>query len=102
MQVIYKYPLTGPMTALRMPEGAEILCVQMQNDIPCVWALVNTSFDMETRRIMLVGTGHSVPAGCFIETYLGTIQMQGGALIFHVFDVSTWSGAHVPAGDEQN
>lgn len=100
MIVIYKYPLTGPMTAVRMPEGAEVLSVQMQGEIPCVWAIVNTVFELETRRFMLVGTGHAVPEGCYMETYLGTIQMSGGALIFHCFDVSNWSGAHVPVEDD--
>lgn len=51
----------------------------------CVWAIVDTEVETEARSIAVVGTGHEMGADNF--KYIGTAQMRGGALIWHVFEV---------------
>lgn len=67
-----------------MTRGAEILCVQNQNEIPCIWAAVDTDEIIETRKFVYCGTGHPAPEG----KYIGTALFRGGDLVFHFFDVT--------------
>jgi len=67
-----------------MPIGAKILCLQIQNDIPCVWAVVDTSVGHEGRVFSTYGTGHETPK--YPGIYIGTYQLHNGALVFHVFE----------------
>lgn len=82
MEAVYKYPLRK---TLSLPFGAEILCVQIQNDEPYIWAKVNPTAATETRKLLVVGTGHSI--GYENTRYVGTFQQAGGALVFHVFEI---------------
>jgi hypothetical protein len=82
---IYKYPLhVADEPVVRMPKGARILSAQAQHGALCVWAVVDTDQRYEDRRFRVYGTGHPVdtpPSWAFI----GTVQLTGGALVFHVF-----------------
>ena len=84
---IWKFPIkTTDVQKVKMPQGAQILCVQVQHDTPCLWALVHgPNSRAKERLIRIFGTGHEVefPGGL---VYIGTYQMQGGALVFHVFE----------------
>lgn len=81
---IWKYELEiVDDQSVNMPFGATILTVQVQNDIPCVWALVEPSNSAEPRAFHIAGTGHPFDGG---GKYVGTFQLHDGALVFHVFD----------------
>ena len=67
-----------------MPDGARILCAQMQGEALCIWAVVDPKADFTARRFAIRGTGH--PLYGDEGTYIGTAQQLGGALIWHVFD----------------
>lgn len=87
MKSIWKYSLRidGEQT-LDVPEGAEALTVQVQNGTPCLWMRIDPAAPMTLRKIITHGTGHPVP-----ETtgrYVGTYQIDGGDLVFHVFDAT--------------
>lgn len=69
---------------IEMPVMAKLLCVQVQNGAPQLWALVNPNAPMERRRILTLGTGH--PADGKPGEYVGTYQVEDGSLVFHVFD----------------
>lgn len=87
MNRIYKYNLeaTDEQTLL-MPLGARILCVQMQGPALCLWAEVDDAQTVEERRAFrVIGTGHPIPDAASL-TYIGTVQMRGGQLIFHVYE----------------
>ena len=92
-KTIYKYPLKiDDSVDVVMPAGAEILCVQTQTDRfgnggANIWAVVDPEVKTEVRRFAIRGTGH--PFGLENEdtNYLGTFQLHGGALVFHVFEV---------------
>ncbi len=87
MQTIYKYkcPVDDEVT-IQMPSGAKVLCVQVQHGEPCIWALVDRDVsEYFPRRFAWRGTGHQAE-GLNNRMYVGTIQLHGGALVFHLFD----------------
>ena len=88
MKTIWKFPLE-PDGFMPMPQGAEVLCVQVQNETPCLWALVDpNAAEKETRVFRIYGTGHQIHEQASLDNYIGTFQLQGGLLIFHVFETT--------------
>ncbi len=85
MTTIWKFLLEVTDTQdVKMPRGARILTVDVQHGTPCLWALVDGEQPRESRHIQMYGTGHSfdpVPSD-----YIGTFQLSGGSLVFHVFE----------------
>jgi hypothetical protein len=71
----------------RIPRGATLLAVQTQNEVPCLWALVDVSAPKECRTLEIYGTGHTMPKDFSKRVYLGTFQLAGGRFIGHVFEV---------------
>ena len=87
MNSIWKYPLkVVDEQTLDVPEGAEVMTVQVQNGTPCLWARVDPAAPKIPRKIITRGTGHPVPET--IWRYIGTYQIKDGALVFHVFDAA--------------
>lgn len=82
MRTIYKYPfeITDVFT-IKMPGHSKILDVKMQNGTPCIWALVDTEEPEIEKTFYLYGTGHKFTKG----EYVGTFQVNGGELVFHLF-----------------
>lgn len=86
MKTIYKYAIhIGDDLAIPMPAGAQLLTVQCQRGLPCVWALVDDTAPIVHRKLAVRGTGHDC-AGLEGSSYLGTIRFNDGNLVFHVFD----------------
>ena len=84
---IWKFPISPQRTKVQMPQGAQILTIQTQGEIPCIWALVNPESEMEIRYFEIFGTGHDVPVERGIERkYINTFQLEGGKLVFHLFE----------------
>jgi hypothetical protein len=82
---IWKFPLkTTDEQTVEFPEGAEILSVQAQDNTPCVWALVNPKGKKMPKTFHIFGTGHNVPPA--ERKFIGTYQLHGGALVFHLFE----------------
>lgn len=82
---IWKYELNVTDEQLiEIPTGAEILAVQVQHSVPCLWARVDPNATKVKRRILTHGTGHTLSAitGVYIDSY----QLNGGDLVFHVFE----------------
>lgn len=89
MLTIYKYPI--PIEnhfTLELPEGAKILTVQTQRDIPQLWAMVDSETEKETRYFRLGRTGYPLGDDYLrITNYIGTFQMEKGTLAFHLFEI---------------
>ena len=89
--IVYKYELPlgdldeNNQIVVRMPAGAQLLDVQVQNGSPVIWALVDTSRRLEPRTFEIVGTGHTLSTPPY--RHIATFQMHGGALVFHAFEV---------------
>lgn len=84
-KVIYKYELNfKSVTTIEMPKSAEVLTIQMQNGIPCIWAKLNPDQEKQLRTFMLIGTGHSFEDFGNLN-YIGTIQ--DSYYVFHCFEL---------------
>lgn len=89
MRSIYKYiygkdgVIEGPITKL--------LTAQVQHGVIVIWAEVDTEKPNRKFQIMPIGTGWQLdaPAGreCILDshTYISTVQMAGGAVVFHIY-----------------
>lgn len=85
MNTIWKYALAQTdVQTLWMPEGATILCVQSQHGTLFLWASVNSESQEAHRVIEIHGTGNPMPNGS--RSYIGTVQMMGAALVWHIFE----------------
>ena len=83
---IWKWTLqVTDLQSLALPEGAKLLAVQAQGDMPQLWALVDEKALIEHRTFATYGTGNPTPDGD-LGQYVGTYQTHGGALVFHVFE----------------
>jgi len=86
---VYKYPVAGPnFFSLNLPLGAKILTAQVQNGELQLWALVNSKNKTETRLFLLVGTGQSIRESEGELCYIGTFQLEGGAIVYHLFETA--------------
>lgn len=89
MRTIYKYPFqVEDVVTQFMPMGSEILAVQVQGDIPCIWAIVDPEAELEVRRFQLYGTGHTMDIAVTQDQHVGTFQLLGGRFVGHLFDVT--------------
>lgn len=87
MKTVWKFPLVvDDAQVIAMPANAHILTVQVQGETPCIWALVNPEMPAEERKILISGTGHERKDLDGLVNYIGTFQLYGGGLIFHVFE----------------
>ena len=89
-RAVYKYPCPiEDSFSLDLPVGAEILHLDVQRGVPCLWILVNPSktAKTETRAFLYVGTGHEHPSRFWhgLE-HVGTVQLEKGTLVFHLFE----------------
>ena len=80
--IIYKYPLrlVHRQTIALPPEG-KVLSIQIQNHIPCLWAMLQSETPTRSTDIVIVGTG------CAFDNtgleYIDTFQI--GISVWHVF-----------------
>ena len=83
MSKIWKYTLeyTDSQT-LDIPEGAEILTVQMQAKQIQIWAIVDPEAPKESITIHMITTGHEMPKMVKLD-YIGTCQR--GFELLHIF-----------------
>lgn len=93
MKTIWKYPLeikdeqvisvpilkTGPYTCLDIKK--QILKLDIQNNIPCLWIMVDSEEIKRDIKIIFCGTGIK----CYekVDNYIDSFQMKD--FVFHVF-----------------
>lgn len=83
MKVVWKFQLSDDLTVLEIPGEAKLLCVQMQEGVPTLWALVDDTQPLRPRAFGLVATGRAVPVGgVYVDTF------QASPFVFHVFEVA--------------
>src|SRR6187402_2134015 len=86
IMTIFKYELFPESTTIEMPDGAEILSAQSQHDSIFLWARVHPKELNYPRRFAVFGTGHEMPQDQ-LYSFIDTVQMNGGSLVFHVFEI---------------
>jgi len=82
MKTIYKYELRSQDASMKLPKGAEILTVQIQDGRPMIWALVDPENVLVDRFISIVGTGWQVEDN---TKYICTFME--GYFVWHVFEM---------------
>lgn len=88
MKRIFKYPLSiVNIQEIEMPENASILSVGNQMEEMFIWAEVEEERVLVSYRILILGTGHIIPVQPTNTNrqFIGSVQMAGGTLIWHVF-----------------
>ena len=88
MKRVFKYPLViDDVVEVIMPKGAKVLTVQMQHNVPCIWAVVESEeTELESRFFRIAGTGHGI-VDEIVDNYIDTFQMRDGMLVFHLFEI---------------
>lgn len=82
---IYKYPVKHGAFLVKMYKGAEILCVQMQNGAPQMWALVDIEAKEEEHGFVVFGTGSNIHEYPPRTKYIGTFQDP--PFVWHLFEI---------------
>jgi len=88
-KTIYKFKLQviGIQT-IEMPAYSEILSIQVQNENPCIWALVESKNETVKRTFETYGTGqHIKEISHRKRNYIGTYQIETNQLVFHCFEL---------------
>ncbi len=84
MKRIWKWELSiMDEQQIETPVGVQFLDAQMQGSTLCIWGLCDPNRVKRKRRILVRGTGHEHEGG----VYIGTAQMAGCGLVWHVFDM---------------
>ena len=88
MKTIWKFTIKhlDAEIVLRMSNGAEILTVQVQHNQICIWAIVDPSAPLVQRYFYITGTGHPLRENITKYKYIGTFQLNNGALVLHLFE----------------
>lgn len=85
---IHKYAIQPPYlprVLVDMPAGAKVLSVQMELDMPWIWAVVDPEAPDVQRAFWLVRTGDKWPDESRAR-YLTTLLIGAGVLTLHVFE----------------
>ena len=86
MKKIYKYPLEiTDAQMIEIPEGAEVLTVQLQEETPCLWAKVSPANKLVKYRVRIIGTGHAIYDDETLGKYVGTFLIKEDKGVFHVW-----------------
>ena len=91
MRSIFKYDIVNTGNGHIEGPITKLLTAQVQHGTIVVWAEVDTEAPNRKFEVFPLGTGWPLdpPAGkeCILDThtYLSTVQIAGGSLIFHVY-----------------
>lgn len=84
MITVYKYPVGSE---IEMPAGAIILHAAEQDREVCLWAMADTTHELETRWFRCMGTGCDTG---FTEgdnhVFISTVLMTNG-YVWHIFEL---------------
>ncbi len=82
---IFKYELSSAFAQeISMPQDAEIISVQLQRNMPCIWAIIDPEEKLVKRKFVTIGTGREFD-GARNLIYRGTDQ-QDDYFGWHVFE----------------
>lgn len=87
MKSIWKFPITKRMNEygayeVLMPSDHKILSVQVQGDVPCIWAEVDPESEVKAKTLFIVGTGKYVPDA--VTRFIGTFQQS--PFVWHLYE----------------
>lgn len=86
MRTIYKYPLEiVDEQFIELPADAMILTAQNQNQVLCLWTILDTESPKVKRKIWIIGTGNPIPEHSLPLDFIVTVQW--GMFVWHIFEV---------------
>lgn len=86
MKTIYKYPLEIlNEQVVKLPWRYEVLCVMNQKEQIVLYAEVDTSERDIPVHVYIFGTGHDMHRLPPNAHYIGSVQTNGGNLVWHVY-----------------
>lgn len=90
--IIYKYPLTKPVNEFSFDPDSKILSIEEQAGKIVMYVLHIDSNDplkdaaqKKKRKFAVIGTG--IEFDYTLGTFIGTVKLQEGKYMFHVFEV---------------
>ncbi len=86
MKTVHKYEITDWSCPVTMPVGAKIIHVADQYGAAMMWAVVDPSAPTENRHFRIAGTGGEIEDD-IARNHVGTFLVNGGAFVWHVFEV---------------
>ena len=85
-QKIYKYEIPiKEKFSLILPERSKILSVQLQNNIPMLWAAITRRYTI-SYDFAVYGTGHKMDEKLY-HKYISTFQQDD--FVWHIFQIAT-------------
>lgn len=85
MTTIYKFPLLVTDTqVIEITGEPKFLNIDVQHDIPCIWAEVDPNAPKVKITILTYGTGHPINVPSEERNFIGTYLYRND-LVFHVF-----------------
>lgn len=90
MRSIYKYSIGQTGFGFVEDRITKILTAQVQHGDIVVWAEIDTDAPVRKFQFIPVGTGWDLTTkkgDCVLDThtYIGTVQLAGGAIVFHIY-----------------
>jgi len=90
MKTIFKYELKGIchknlVEPISMPHDAIYIHVGAQGDSMFIWAEVDTESSLIEHNFEVFGTGSEMHQDMGVRQYVGSLMMNDGALVFHVY-----------------
>jgi len=85
LQKIYKYVLEGVENKLNLPKNHKALSVINQYDKVTLYCLVNPEEELVETKYFIVGTGWELKDYILESEFIGTVAVDDGTLIWHVF-----------------
>lgn len=94
---IYKHTLPfQDQILIALPEGAEVLTFQNQNEKACIWVRCNPKAPSVVRHFRMCGTGLPCDDGSWVNAAgnvvttklkcIASAQFNDGQLVFHLFE----------------
>lgn len=81
-KTIWKFPLAVEQRQwITVPNDAQVLSIDVQSGIPCLWMMLDPNAPMTARKIRCFGTGHDVDASH--DQFIGTVLV--GSFVWHYF-----------------
>lgn len=105
MRKVFKYELNDSISKVDIPDEADFLKVEYQASSGklCLWALVDTDQEQINRHTFyLIMTGADFPPEVSHPhtEHVGTVLLQGGLLVVHVFEDESKMESNISGGTE--
>lgn len=86
MKTIWKYNLGGGANIFDIPRGYEVLSVIEQHGGIVLYCLVDPIEEKVATQFTLVGTGQGLDNSVLDMNFIGTVAVQDGYTVWHVFE----------------